>query len=184
MSNNNNLHFLCNIPNESPHNSDREFYFAFIRDIISLLYVQIARILKCLFCYRKLHVCNHYMPHCPPKITQTKKALRKSMRRAAVMSVLSFCVVCLSYRSRELVGAGCRLSSAGVAAQLALDLVNGHAVHQLWDSLKVSVAAAQKANIAHHVAVQIKLNFHGANASCFVSVFHRYPPLTNFHLTL
>jgi hypothetical protein len=75
----------------------------------------------------------------------------------------SFSDTCNSFC--KLVGAGSRLVSTGIASKDFGDLLGGHAVYELGDSLQVAVAAANKDYVGDDaILVLVKNDFCGASA--------------------
>ena len=82
----------------------------------------------------------------------------------------------LAHSDGELIGAGCGFVAASVALEIPLDLIYGHAVDQLADGLQIAVAAADKFDVAYHVAVEFKVDLRRAYAFRAIRVFHFIDP--------
>lgn len=84
----------------------------------------------------------------------------------------------LSNALRELIRAARTASVAGNTAEIALDLIDRHALDNAADGLKIAVAAARKADVVHGITLQIERNSHRANPMRLViKMLHPVPVL-------
>lgn len=88
----------------------------------------------------------------------------------AVLFVLG--VIGFADSEAELIGAGSRLSAAGIAFELSLDLFNSPAVDELGDSLEVSVAAAYESDIGYDIALDVEMYLLSTDDLGFIGVIH------------
>lgn len=95
------------------------------------------------------------------------------IRLAIIMQLCLAFFIGLPARLRQLVAAGGGLEAAADTADALLDFVDGHALHQRGDRLKVAVAAAGKLYVVDDVALQIQLDLRGAGSLCLIYVAHR-----------
>lgn len=84
----------------------------------------------------------------------------------------------LSNALRELIRAARTASVSGNTAEIALDLIDRHALDNAADGLKIAVAAARKADVVHGITLQIERNSHRANPMRLViKMLHPVPVL-------
>ena len=74
----------------------------------------------------------------------------------------------LYQRAGNLVRTGSRLHTAVNAFQTGYSLSDVHSFYEPADSLQISVAAAGKTDIMEFTVYNIKINFPGTDAACFV----------------
>ena len=96
--------------------------------------------------------------------------------RAIAASSLNIFGDRLPHGARQLVGAGGRLVAAGVAPQIALDLIDRHTVDELADGLEIAVAPAKKHNVGHNVSIQIEVDLHGTDVLGAIRMLHKQTP--------
>ena len=85
---------------------------------------------------------------------------------------LQFSVLCFCHGDGQLVGAGGRFETAGVAGKGIVDLIGGPAIHDFRYGFQVTVAAACEDDVFHCVTVHVKFYFYRADALRIVFVFH------------
>ena len=85
----------------------------------------------------------------------------------------------LPHGNGQLIGAGGGLASTGVALEVSLNLIHGHAIDQLADGLEVTVAAANELYIGDYIVVQLEIDLRGADSIGAVRIIHVAIPFCN-----
>ena len=90
-------------------------------------------------------------------------SIQKALHKGELFGVAYFLVIllgfiCFTACFCELVAAGCILKSTFNSTDFFLYLGNCESFNELWDGLKISVAASCKLYVMYYISIEVKLN--------------------------